>query len=186
MIDISGVFAIDGHDGSGKTTLARALAQRTNGSYQRTFQGLTGEALLIAAKRGEVEEVVRVGEEAISRAIAAAGSVRPIVLDRGWMTVASLIGWNRFSSLWHLWIPTALCWVNLAITLDRLARRGEPPETNDTHAHYLREYRSLAHHTRSYVLRTDLNSESDCLQLLLMWVKGIFPEETDSGFLTLG
>jgi hypothetical protein len=172
VIHVSGVFAVDGHDGSGKTTLARWLAASTGGYYHRPFHGALGDALLSAGNRGEAAKVIALGEEGIRNAIAAAGTVRPIVLDRAWMTVASLVDWSEFFPVWRLWIPTALCWADLATTLDRLGRRPEKSGTTDNHDHYLKVYRSLADRTGSCVVRTDLSSESQCRDFLIRWLKG--------------
>lgn len=171
MIDLSGVFAVDGHDGSGKTTLARQLAASVEGSYQRPFHGSLGIALLSAGNRGDVAEVVGIGEEGIRSAIAAAGPVRPVILDRAWMTVASLLDWKEFSAIWRLWPPTALCWAGLATTLDRLEQRSEQQETIDSHRHYLAVYRFLADRTKTYIVRTDLHSEPQCHALLMEWLR---------------
>jgi len=171
MIDLPGIFAIDGHDGSGKTTLAHWLASQTNASFQQPFRGEPGSALLRAASGGDASKVTAVGQEAVMTAIAAAGTVRPVILDRAWMTVASLVEWKAFGRSWRLWMSTVLCWADLPTTLDRLAQRSEPGETVDWHSHYIELYRSLAERTGSYVIRTDVNSTSESCDLLLRWFK---------------
>lgn len=165
------ILAVDGHDGTGKTTLAMWLAKQVDGTYQRPFSGALGAALLNAANRGDVTQVIALGNEGIDTAISAAGDRRPIVLDRCWMTVASLVTWTEFSSAWKCWIPTILCWADLETTVSRLNQRAEEPETVESHRHYLRVYCELAERTDSRILRTDLNSLDECKSILLDWFK---------------
>jgi hypothetical protein len=171
VIDVAGVFAIDGHDGAGKTTLARWLAINTGGMYVRTFYGTYGSTLLSAADNDDTALVLTIGEAAICNAISTAGAVRPIILDRAWMTVASLIDWHLFMPRWSMWIPTVLCWANLDTTTSRLGQRNEQPEAIDIHRKYLDVYRSLAIMSDNYVLRTDLNTVEQCQELLMAWFK---------------
>jgi thymidylate kinase len=173
MTDLNRVYALDGHDGAGKTTLARGLADRLNAAYQRPFHGALGAALLQAAEQKDQAKVIALGQEGIESALTAAGADRPIILDRGWITVASLVDWQIFNPAWHYWIPTALCWADLATTLQRLEKRkGELSETIEYHQHYLGVYQSLAECSGSFVVRTDHNSADQCLDLLTDWVKG--------------
>ena len=48
------IVALDGHDGSGKTTLAYALAERLGGTMVRPFAGETGAQLLHAGERQDI------------------------------------------------------------------------------------------------------------------------------------
>lgn len=178
MIKVDHVFAVDGHDGTGKTTLARWLAEQVGGSYQRPFSGELGAALLDAAERGDDARVLAIGEKGITNAIAAAADRQPIILDRSWMTVASLVNWAVFSSTWQQWIPTVLCWADLETTLARLSQRSEKTETLDWHRHYLRVYQALAERTGSRILRTDINSLEQCQSILLDCFKTIVTEES--------
>jgi hypothetical protein len=165
MIDIKGVYALDGHDGAGKTSLALWFAPTVGGVYQRPFQGKLGAQLMKAA----------IGKQGICNALSAAGSRRPVILDRAWMTVASLLPWDDFSTEWDLWIPTVLCWADLKTTLDRLALRTEAPESIDMHKYYIHVYRSLAEISDSCIIRTDLSAIPQCHELLIRWYDGKIP-----------
>jgi predicted ATPase len=165
--------ALDGHDAAGKTTLAHALAARIGGVYQRPFHGSLGTELLRAGERGDFDRVVALGEQAIGTALEGDGSGLPIVLDRSWMTVASLIEPDRLSAFfatWTKWIPTALCWADLPTTLQRLNRRSEPAEAMEMHQRYLAIYWDLANQSKSPMIRTDLYSEQSCLEFLVEWI----------------
>lgn len=140
----SGIVAFDGHDGTGKTTLARAVADELNASYQRPFGGDTGLLLLRAHQAGDQAAVLRIGSAALLAASRHAGDDRPIVLDRSWLTVGSLLSDEDFSEHWTLWIPTILCWADLSMTLRRLGERDEPTESVASHQHFIERYRALA------------------------------------------
>ncbi len=175
-----GVIALDGHDGAGKTTLARALAEHVSGVYARPFHGAIGIALLEAGAAGDLDRLIAIGERAIGAALDTAGERRPVVLDRGWMTVASLstrAQFEAFAARWRLWVPTALCWANLSTTLARLADRDEGQETVASHRYYLDVYRSLAERTDSLIVRTDIESSQRCLDILSEWVQRLTPLE---------
>ncbi len=174
MTSLFRVVALDGHDGVGKTTLAHALAEHAGGVYARPFHGAIGAALLEAGAAGDLDRLIAVGEHAIQTAVdAAAGS--PVVLDRGWMTGASLCSSEQFTSFaerWRLWMPTVLCWADLETTLVRLSVRDDHTDSPATHRHYLEVYRSLAEWSNSPVLRTDIESLQQCLASLLEWLEG--------------
>ena len=174
------IVALDGHDAAGKTTLANALANAIGALYRRPFHGSLGAALIRAGEKQDFDEVITLGEEGIRAAIESPEERVPIVLDRSWMTVASLIKQNRlpvFFERWQWWIPTALCWADLVTTMQRLAHRDEPKEAVGVHQHYLAAYKFLAERSNAFTVRTDVHSERVCLKLLRNWFREVQDKE---------
>jgi len=153
------VVGIDGHDGTGKTTIARNVATQLGFSYQRPFSGDHGLALARASASGDTEEVLRIGVLALTRAMQAARDSKPVILDRSWMTVASLVDDTVFHERWTLWIPTILCWADLPTTLERLAQRDEPEESTALHRHYIERYHSIAMRAGCTIVDTSNETE---------------------------
>ncbi len=172
------IIALDGHDGVGKTTLSVQLANALGGTAIRPFGGSIGARLLEAGKDREVEKLISIGTQAIDTAIKSVPGNVPIVLDRGWMTVASFIPESDFFfQNWNLWIPTALCYSNLETTLSRLSQRTyESAESISWHKHYISVYEELAKRTESFILYTDKTSQEVCIEQLLNWVESLRTE----------
>ena len=164
------IVALDGHDGSGKTTLAYALAERLGGTMVRPFAGETGAQLLHAGERQDIDELLRIGATALDACLGPAGDA-PLVLDRAWMTVASFVpASEELFNCWRHWIPTTLCWADLDTTLARLGAR--PDEHDDQlgwHGHYLSVYWGLAERSASPILRTDQLDTQSCIEMLYAW-----------------
>ncbi|MHA7271053.1 hypothetical protein [Arthrobacter sp. HLT1-20] len=158
---LRGVVGIDGHDGTGKTTLAKNVAERLGMSYLRPFGGSRGQELTRASESGDTAEVLRIGASALEHALQSADGTGAILLDRSWMTVASLVDDDEFREHWTLWIPTILCWADLPTTLSRLAQRDEPEESLAAHRHYIARYKALAEANGCTVVDTSHASEED-------------------------
>jgi hypothetical protein len=169
------IIALDGHDGAGKTTLATELAKHLHGISIRPFAGSAGSKLIEAGKSRNIKKLIRIGSDSITEAILATPKNTPIVLDRGWMTVASLApDLEFFFSNWHIWVPTVLCWTNLETTLSRLSlRHNEASYSIPWHRHYLNVYKKLAKRSNSFILRTDQMDQQTCINQLEAWSKEI-------------
>jgi len=159
------VIGLDGHDGSGKTTLARSLAAHLAAEYARPFAGATGAALMRAGEAGDLRETIAIGQEAMARVLARANPARPLVLDRSWLTVASFCPWDEFASHWSHWVPTILCWADVPTTLERLAQRGDRDRFRPVawHRQYLARYEALAKAAGVPIVRTDDVSVDEAL-----------------------
>jgi hypothetical protein len=126
------VVAIDGHDGAGKTTLAAALSTHMGCATVCPFSGEAGRSLLKAGENKNINELVKIGTAAIESAVSSVSGCTPVILDRGWMTVASFVpDAPDFFSKWKLWIPTVLCWADLkrgVVVIMRLSYKSNKEE----------------------------------------------------------
>jgi hypothetical protein len=165
------ILAVDGHDGGGKTTIARRLAEALGAAYVRPFGGPGGPKLLQDAAAGRFEEVSRSGREMVRHAREAArGDV--LVFDRHWMTIFTLVE----EQWWQEWMPlppTLLCQADLETTLQRLGTRGEDVTNVREHAHYIDAYAALARRFDCEVIRTDRYGEDESFALALSWATNV-------------
>lgn len=162
------IFALDGHDAAGKTTLAAALADATGARYGRPLSGAAGRRIIGAYEAGRHQDVLSIGHHAILSQLEDAEAGESLVFDRGWVTVATLMPRETFAASWKLWIPSALLWCDEATTRTRLqARKVAEEEPDDWHAHFLASYIDRFNLRPGEVVRTDLLTESACLAVLV-------------------
>lgn len=167
------ILALDGHDGCGKTTLARSLAQAVGAIYVRPFGGEAGVQLLKYAEEKQYDQVSRYGHQMIQNQI----NLYPdavLVFDRHWMTVFSLLPETYWGApRWQPLPPTTLCLADLLTTLQRLGVRDEEKYSEEYHSYYLALYEKLANTFQANILRTDRFDIEHCLKSLTQWWKSI-------------
>lgn len=165
-------MALDGHDGSGKTTLAKHLADRLDAVYVRPYGGPSGSEMLATAEAGEYERALELGRDLAGRATGAVDAPR-LVCDRLWLTVFTIVPESLFAR-WGRRAPTAVCWADAQTTLERVGGRHEPTRALDWHKHYLARYRELARRFDCPVVRTDKLSERQALDVLTDWARAVY------------
>lgn len=161
------VLALDGHDGSGKTTLAKYMAEKLGGTYTRPFSGTAGELMLWSAERGDFDFASRLGRKLIERELEV-NDANILIFDRAWMTVFTLIP-EVYWAEWEPLSPTMLCWADIDTTLSRLGERNEISQDVSYHLMYMQKYQSLAHRFSCPVLHTDRLSVDACIKSLIEW-----------------
>jgi hypothetical protein len=166
------VLAVDGHDGSGKTTLARRLAEVLGAVYERPFGGRAGKEFIEAAEGGQAADAIAIAKVAVAEALSRAGSAEIVVLDRCWMTVFSAIP-DEYFGRWQHRIPTVLCWAALESTLMRLSQRRERQPTPEWHRYYLNRYADLGRQFDCLIVRTDEMDEHQALITTREWAHAI-------------
>ncbi|MDB5692653.1 MAG: hypothetical protein JWO81_1716 [Alphaproteobacteria bacterium] len=130
----------------------------------RPFGGQLGGRLIAAYEAGRHLDTLAIGRRAILSHLQAAERGEPLILDRGWVTVATLVPREVFAAGWDLWIPSALLWCDQATTLRRLQCRDRgDTEPDDWHAYFLSAYLDRFDLHPGGIVRSDLVEEPACL-----------------------
>ena len=165
------ILAFDGHDGSGKTTLSKMMAERLDAKYVRPFGGENGINLIRAAEDKDYPMTLEIGMNSI-REIEESYNDSVLVFDRHWMTVLSLVPRSYWPE-WSVFPPTVLCWADLETTKSRLALRDEEKFDDDYHSFYLKKYVDLKEYRSSELINTGENDIQSCIKKIEQWLKKI-------------
>src|SRR5215213_1838482 len=115
--------ALDGNDGTGKSTLARAIANELGGTYVRPFSGRAGKEMLQIAEDGNFSVASSLARKLVDNAVAKNDGCL-LVFDRLWMTAFTILPESYWSD-WEPLEPTILCWADIETTMNRLHDRKE-------------------------------------------------------------
>ncbi len=174
------MLVLDGHDGSGKTTLCKRLADELGGKYVRPYGPPFGDKLLKAAEDKDFESVIRTARLALQQVLDELSvHSQVLVFDRLWITIFTLLP-NDFHSQWTFRAHTTVCWADLHTTLARIDKRKETKYSEDWHTYYISLYRELAEHYRCPLLDTGKRDEEASLKELLRWAHSVL-EQNDYG-----
>lgn len=164
------ILAVDGHDGTGKTTLAKELAKKIGAKYVRPYKEPFGSLLLDAYDNGNFELILKTGEEAIEIILDESLSDAILVFDRLWITLFTLLP-PSFCDQWTFRPPTAICWADLPTTLSRIGQRDEKKYSKEWHAKYIEMYEKFSHIYRCELIPTHELNEGQSLERLVIWAK---------------
>ncbi len=139
------VVAVEGHDGAGKSSVARILADRLNARYVRPFGPPVGAQLSALRDVGAFDEMLTVARRAIHDAVSTAAAPR-VVSDRHWVTVLTMAA-LRVGDLTSDWFPlpdTVVLWTDVQTTRRRHLQRGESPSALDRDVRYCAAFRRVS------------------------------------------
>lgn len=137
------ISVLDGHDGSGNTTLARLVAESLEGTYVKPFDGTLGDMLAWLCEEQRFDLADQLARASIQKIMNDHSGSPTLIFDRHWMSMFTLFPVELRSS----WFPlpaTVLCWAYLETTISRLSSRGEDPGDEDGHRHFVQSYLRLA------------------------------------------
>lgn len=135
-------IALDGHDGAGKTQIAKALAHASGYTYRKPFHGELGDRIARAWKEERYELASRLALEALNATLSLPPADR-LILDRCWVTMFTVLP-RRLWADWPVHIKTVVCWTDLPTTLARIQSRGELILEEDRHDFFIGKYREIA------------------------------------------
>lgn len=161
MTEPSGILVVfDGHDGAGKSTLAARCAKLVGGIVVKPFGDTLGDHIAWLWGSGRFAEADSLARSSVER-IVARGHTQPLVFDRHWVTMFSVLPETYWSS-WHPLPRTVVCHASPEVTMARLVARGEPPLSYEHHDHFDRIYRSLGESCGALVLDTSTDNIDTC------------------------
>jgi thymidylate kinase len=167
------IIVIDGHDGSGKTTLAKMLAAETGGTYLKPYSGEIGSYLdwLYQFKRWKDADFL--SRLAVEKILTENSAKKLLILDRCWMTLFTVIPTESYSN----WYPiiknmnTILIWTNLSTTLERLKIRDEFDKYQSDHEYYINKFKEIGNEFKVSRIDTTQTSVDESFYQLLVRLK---------------
>ena len=137
------ILVLDGHDGAGKTTLARLVAESLEGTYVNPFDGTLGDMLAWLCEEQRFDLADQLARASIQKIVNDHSGSPTLIFDRHWMSMFTLFP-VELSSSWFPLPATVLCWADLETTISRLSSRGEDPSDAAGHQHFVQSYLRLA------------------------------------------
>lgn len=166
------VLVLDGHDGAGKTSIARRLDPEY-GRYAKPFEGTLGDHLAWLASNARWEEVDATARAAVDEIMDRHADALRLIFDRHWLSMFTLLP-EAYRVRWYPVPRTIFCWTTLDTTLRRLDRRGEPVGDVTKHRRYVEAYQALAERYRVPVIdTTELTAEQATAEVIRL--AGIAP-----------
>ena len=147
------IISVDGHDGSGKTTIAKLLAEKIGGKYVKPFSGDVGDLIVWSYKKKNFQFLEELALNAIENATQIHRGARILIFDRHWLTISTLLPKRKLS---HNFIKplTFLCWANVDTTLERLFVRKDDQENAWDNKKYCNLYYDLGVENNTIIVDT--------------------------------
>ncbi|MGU3466870.1 glycosyltransferase [Methylobacterium sp. C33D] len=160
-------LAVDGLDGSGKSSIARHVAEALGATVLNPFSGQVGATLVYLARTGQHALADDVAHAAVAAAIASAPA-GPVVFDRHWFTASQLLS-PTFRRGWEPRPFTVMCWADRPTTIARMVARGVPNPSEQMTETRIAGYRTLAAELKVPLLDTSsITPEEGAAQVLSM------------------
>ena len=165
------IIAVDGHDGSGKTTISRLLAEKMGGKYLKPFNGTVGDLMFWAYKKGKHDFLEELSFYTIESAIEDNFNESILVFDRHWLTVSAMVSPKIEKRLTK---PiTFLCWASIETTMERLIERNDMQENDWDNQKFIDLYYSIAKKNHIPIIDTSSSPEPiDIVNNILSTIAG--------------
>ena len=136
------MLVLDGHDGCGKSTLARLTAERLGGRVVKPFADTLGDHIAWLWRNHQYAAADALARDSISRVLSTSDG-EPLVFDRHWATMFTVLPEDCWAG-WGEPPRTVICDAPVELVMRRLVARGEPAGDAGRHGYYLARYRALA------------------------------------------
>lgn len=177
------IFVVDGHDGCGKSTLAREIARTIGGTVVKPFGDTLGDHISWLWQHKRFDEADAVARTSIERVLQQ--NQGSLVFDRHWATMFTVLP----ERLWAKWGDpprTVLCTADLDVVVSRLLKRGEEVGDLASHEYYLARYSDVINRCdQHFVIDTGKFSVTECLTGIYDFLQIPLPPEGERYDVTL-
>jgi AAA domain len=135
-------LVLDGHDGCGKSTLARVVAEQLGGRVVKPFADTLGDHLAWLWRNQRYAAADALARDSIARILSTSDG-QPLVFDRHWATMFTVLP-EQYWAAWGAPPRTVICDAPADLVMRRLVERGEPAGDAGRHQQWLMRYRDLA------------------------------------------
>ena len=161
------IIVLDGHDGSGKSSLADRLSRVIDAPVLKPYVGSVSEACYRYVASGDHNALNTLLLGAVADLTEEYGSYAHVIFDRHWATAFSLVP----EALYGAWRPlprTVITWANPEVTLRRVTARGElVRNTLEYHREYCAVFREIAAAESVPLVDTSDSSKEGSVRVLL-------------------
>jgi len=152
------IIMLEGHDGSGKSTIAKSLVEKTGAQYV-SFLREYDLIKYIDPPTLPPEEIVALTKRALDNLLSRKGS---FVMDRGFLTPLSELPpqyWGELREYFNK-IKTVICYADLPTTIERL-KKGKETDESDVYNNqrYIDFYAKIAKRFNLPVVDTSANKD---------------------------
>lgn len=157
------IIAVDGHDGTGKTTIAKKIAKLYDMKYVRPFGGDIGPLVEWSCRHEKYEFLNDLALTAVEK-ILEENKETDLVFDRHWMSIFTILP-EEYHKFWKIPV-TICCWADASTIAKRIAiREGEGVDQWDTEK-FIGLYKSYAEQYGIMLLDTSNNDADECMKLV--------------------
>jgi len=160
-------IALDGHDGSGKSTMAARLADELGARLVKPFADTLGDHIAWLWGRSQFTDADRLARASIDR-FESLHADESVVFDRHWLTMFTVLP-EAYWSGWRNRPRTVVFATDPATTMRRLGARGEDPLSAELHKYYERMYREIAARFNVPVVDTTDSSIENTFEIVLTY-----------------
>lgn len=173
----SKIIVMDGHDCSGKTTLAHLVAKELNGKYVKPYADSLGDLIAWATLKEKYNLANELSLAAVERQIDENRGVDCLIFDRHWLSMFTVLP-EDFHQRWHPLPITFLCWADLETTNHRMHARGEIEKNPWCNEYYCKCYKEYALKYNIPIIDTSGTSSAEQkLQEILVNLKPLLLEK---------
>ena len=167
------IIAFDGHDGAGKTGIAKDVVSRLENSvYVKPYDGLLGDYIAWLYRIKSWSLLNETSQHAVQFALSSLNkeAYEYAIFDRGWLSIFTILP-KEFWVSWEFRPYTVLFWCSPTTVVKRLKERNEDEGVFANHEYFCNLYRSISEEMKLPIINTSIDSYETCVSNALSLVK---------------